>query len=100
VPGNRDKTGRFVPGNNANPSGRPPVQPGVKEVFASHSLEAAEKLVSLMRKAKDERVQCRAAETILDRHLGRVPVAKGGEETSTEVLARFLAALLPQQSSE
>ena len=45
MPQNRDKNGRFLPGSNGNPGGRPKTDPEVKEILKAASIDTAKKLV-------------------------------------------------------
>ena len=48
MPANRDKSGRFLPGNNANPSGRPKIPAEVKEILKAACPDAARELVKFI----------------------------------------------------
>ena len=71
----RDGKGRFLPGQSGNPGGRPVEEREMKVLARSHTVEAIEKLVHLMRSAEDQRVQFLAAEALLDRGHGRAAPA-------------------------
>ena len=66
----RDDLGRFLPGNSANPGGRPGVPEVIKSRLRELSPRAVQRLGELLNSA-DERIQLEAAKAILDRHLGR-----------------------------
>lgn len=71
----RDDKGRFLKGVSGNPGGRPVEEREMKALARSHTVEAIEKLVALMRSAADQRVQFLAAEALLDRGHGRAAPA-------------------------
>ncbi len=71
----RDDKGRFLKGVSGNPGGRPVEERAMKELARSHTVEAIEKIVALMRGAEDERVQFLAAQELLDRGHGRAAPA-------------------------
>ncbi len=71
----RDGQGRFLKGVSGNPGGRPVEERALKELARSHTVEAIEKIVALMRSAEDERVQFLAAQELLDRGHGRAAPA-------------------------
>lgn len=71
----RDDKGRFLKGVSGNPGGRPVEEREMKVLARSHTVEAIEKLVQLMRDAEDQRVQFLAAEALLDRGHGRAAPA-------------------------
>ena len=58
---NRTSSGQFAPGQSGNPGGRPKDEHRVAELARSHTLEAIDTLVELMRDGKDERVRGTAA---------------------------------------
>lgn len=70
APGNRDRSGRFVPGASGNPTGRPKSQREVQQLAESYSGEAIERLATIMR-SKNAAEAGRAAVAILDRAYGR-----------------------------
>ena len=77
----RLRSGKFAPGQSGNPGGRPKDEHRVAELARSHTLEAIDTLVELMREGKDERVRGTAAQALLDRGLGK---AKAEVVTSAE----------------
>jgi hypothetical protein len=72
---------KFQPGVSGNPTGRPKENAEVKTLARSHSKEAVEKLVALMRSSADERTIIAACNSILDRGLGKPAQAiTGGDD--------------------
>jgi len=84
----RDSYGRFTPGNSGNPGGRPKDNYRLTELARSHTYEAINTLVELMRHGKDERVRGTAAQALLDRGWGKakVEVASAGAHGYLELL--------------
>ncbi len=77
---------KFLPGQSGNPSGRPKEAAEVKALARSHSQEAVNKLVALMRSSADERTIIAACNSILDRGLGKPAQAiVGGDEDDRPV---------------
>jgi len=68
---NRTGKGYFQPGNNANPSGRPKADPELVALCKSHTKEAIENLVSIMRNSIKDENRLKAIEMILDRAYGK-----------------------------
>lgn len=71
-PANRDKAGRFVQGNRANPSGRPKLPQDVKEMFRAATPDAAKLLIDTMQNQQADlklRVDC--AQRIIERVYGK-----------------------------
>ena len=70
MPANRDANGKFVAGNNANPSGRPKVPQEVRDAIRAACPEAVRVLVELLH-SKKEAYRLEAAKTLLDRGYGK-----------------------------
>jgi hypothetical protein len=66
----RDSRGHWLPGQSANPGGRPGVPEVIKATLRELSPRAVERLGELL-DSDDERIRLEAAKAILDRHLGR-----------------------------
>ena len=66
----RDSKGRFMPGSNVNPGGRPKGNPAVKELLKQHSIDAAEKVVELLN-CGNPKIELAAAQEILNRTEGK-----------------------------
>jgi hypothetical protein len=71
-PANRDKTGRFAPGNRANPSGRPKLPQDVKEMFKAATTDAAKLLIDTMNNQEmDIKLRVDCAERVIERVYGK-----------------------------
>jgi hypothetical protein len=81
----------FVKGKSGNPSGRPKVDIHIRDLARSHSPEAFDRLLTLMR-SDDERVALSAIEQIHNRAHGKAPQAMTGEdgEGPAELIVRWL----------
>ena len=84
----RNKSGQFAPGTSGNPGGRPKDEARVAELARSHTIEAIDTLVDLMRNGRDERVRGTAAQALLDRGWGKPKV-----EVVSEAGGGYLEAL-------
>lgn len=67
----RDHVGRWAKGASPNPGGRPAIAREVRELAQSHCAEAIRTLHELMTTSGDERVRLSAADSILDRGIGK-----------------------------
>ncbi len=68
----RDGAGRWLKGTpSPNPTGRPATPADVAKFWDEHTLEAAAKVVEVMRTAAEPEAQLRAAVHVLDRRFGR-----------------------------
>lgn len=61
----------FQKGQSGNPGGRPKECAEVKALAQQHSLEAIHRLVELMRQSEDKKLAKAAADSLLDRGLGK-----------------------------
>ena len=66
----RDSKGRYLPGSNSNPGGRPKGNPAVKELLKKHSVDAAEKVIELLN-CGNPKIELAAAQEILNRTEGK-----------------------------
>jgi hypothetical protein len=66
-------------GQSGNPAGKPKAFCEMQRLARSHSTEAIDRLVEIMRNKKAGNLSLRAAEILLDRAWGRVPFAVAGE---------------------
>ena len=66
----RDSKGRFLAGNSPNPGGRPKGNPAVKDLLKKHSVDAAQKVVDLLR-CGNPKIELAAAQEILNRTEGK-----------------------------
>ena len=83
--GNNEKTARgrsFPPGVSGNPSGRPKIDPEVKEILKAASPDAARELVKLTH-SKRENILLAAITEILDRTQGKPETMSKVELTGT-----------------
>ncbi len=76
----RPTNGQFSKGFSGNPGGRPRDEQKVAELALSHTREAIETLVGLMRSGNDERVRGTAAKALPDRGWGKPKVEAVGDE--------------------
>lgn len=73
----------FTKGISGNPTGRPKGNPAVKELLKAHSVEAAERLVMLL-KSENDKIVFQAAQEILNRTEGK-PMQAVSMEVSGEM---------------
>ena len=66
-------------GQSGNPLGRPKKYLEITKLAQSHSVEAMERLIEIMRNKRAPKLSLKACEIILDRAFGRVPFAVTGE---------------------
>jgi len=69
---NRDASGRFVPGQSGNPSGRPKVAPELRAAAQEVSIEGLKVLTGIMRDEKaPQNARINAVQAIWDRGFGK-----------------------------
>ena len=78
--GQRPKHGGFQKGVSGNPGGRPKALREIQNLARSHSVEAIETLIGIMRNKRSPKLALKAAELILDRAWGKAPQAITGEQ--------------------
>ncbi len=86
----RDGSGRFLPGQSANPGGRPSGVKELRELARQHTHEAVDVLVKHLHDP-DPRVALYAANSLLDRGYGRPSPA--ADEDKSDVATAHLEAL-------
>ena len=96
----RSLNGRFAKGQSSNPGGRPKDEGRVAELARSHTSEAVNTLVHLMRHGKDERVRGTVAQALLDRGWGKpkVEVVADGTDSYIEALRLINQQVATDQS--
>lgn len=80
--------GRFKKGQTGNPKGRPKISSDVKAAFAAACPDAVATLVELL-DSKNETVRLRAADIIVNRHLGP-PAAPKEQADPADQQRRFV----------
>lgn len=78
---------KFEPGQSGNPGGRPKALKEIQELARSHAPAAIETLAILATSAESEQARVAAANSILDRAVGKPAQAVTGEGGEGPVLA-------------
>jgi len=78
----RDHSGKFKAGKSGNPGGRPKTRNEFVLVCQSHSAEAAEVILDVMRGAQRAQERTKAAELILAYAYGRPATEKWNDEST------------------
>lgn len=92
-PANRDAAGKFGPGNNANPSGRPKAFKAYQEWLEANALEPAKAALLACLHSDDGKVQMLALKEVADRLFGKAPQTILGED-GKPLLAGFGAEVV------
>ena len=71
LPPQRDERGYYLPGNSGNPGGMSEAKREMQTLARSHSVEAIERAVEIMRTGKSETIRLMAISMILDRAWGK-----------------------------
>jgi hypothetical protein len=74
-----DQLKKWGKGVSGNPAGRPKAYIEMTKLARSHTTEALEKLVELMRDKRNKGIALKATEILLDRGWGKCPLAIVGE---------------------
>lgn len=70
----------FQPGQSGNPSGRPKINPEVRELAREHTAKAIETLASIMLTGQTEPARVAASKELLDRGWGKPIQAIAGAD--------------------
>jgi hypothetical protein len=79
----------FEKGQSGNPGGRPKEIKDVQTLARSHTAEAIETLLEIMRNGKPDRARSAAAELLLDRGWGRAPQTIDIPDEREKILANL-----------
>ena len=95
MPRNRGVTGRFLPGNNANPNGRPK---GIAALVQAETRDGGELVGYLLRVLRDTgqktELRMQAAQVLLDRGFGKaVQQLEGTVATTVDATVTHVEAL-------
>lgn len=93
----RDEQGRLLPGFTTKRMKTPSKRQELKAFVNMHSMEAAERLLMLMRTTRSEKVQLECIKQILDRSLGK-PQAHV-EVSTTESLTELIRPIIIQNQA-
>lgn len=89
----RDERGRILPGRSLNPGGQPRAAVEVRALLEQNTVKAAQRVIEMMDDA-DPKIALAAANSILDRVLGR---AKQAVEVQGPGVNAVLAALITKK---
>ena len=76
LPPQRDERGYYLPGNSGNPSGMSEAKREMQELAQSHSVEAIERAVEIMRTGKSETIRLMAISMISSIAPGEAPAIR------------------------
>lgn len=107
-PANRDEAGRFGPGNQANPSGRPREVGYFRELCRSKTPEVVDMLMDVVRSGDCDGSRVSAGKVLLENAWGRAPLEMRLEVGATlrvnidpqkaeALIRKFDAMLLPEK---
>ena len=99
LPPQRDERGHYLPGNSGNPGGASDARREMQTLARSHSVEAIERAVELMRHSKSEAIQLAAISMILDRSFGR-PKPEIAAENPGRTLEEMLVSIWAEKAQE
>jgi hypothetical protein len=92
LPPQRDKRGHYLSGNSGNPGGMSEAKREMQALARSHSVEAIERAVEIMRTGKSETTRLMAISMILDRAWGK-PKQEIAVEDQGQTLEQMLIAI-------
>lgn len=79
----RDALGRLLPGQSANPRGRPKINTLVQQAARQEGLKCILKLIDLRDNGRSEKIQLAATQALLDRGFGRPREMKEEDDAPT-----------------
>lgn len=95
----RDEKGRFVPGSQGNPGGRPKGNPDVKKLLKEHSVDAAKKVIELLN-CGNPKIELAAAQEILNRTEGKPLQTQDVQLSSVPDVRTQIKAMLLETADE
>jgi hypothetical protein len=96
---NRRADGKFGAGNRANPGGRPRTDPELQALLKSYSAMAIQTLAEIARKGTNERARVMAANSLLDRGLGKPLQRIAGEVEGGGIVVQVLKLTDPSEGT-
>jgi len=96
---NRRADGKFGAGNRANPGGRPRTDPELQALLKSYSAMAIQTLAEIARKGTNERARVMAANSLLDRGLGKPLQRIAGEVEGGGIVVHVLKLTDPSEGT-